>query len=86
MTTKIDYKVTASIFMAFFLLIVIGNLMLASSFNFPDILRESPEARFALFQNNQGTIIPTYYIMGLTSILQIFMAAAMYHLTKKAGC
>ncbi|WP_129674685.1 DUF4386 domain-containing protein [Candidatus Chloroploca sp. Khr17] len=83
MTTKTDYKVTASIFMAFFLLIVVGNLMLASSFNFPDILRESPEARFTLFQNNQGTIIPTYYIMGFTSILQIFMAVAMYHLTKK---
>lgn len=83
MTTKRDYKVTASIFMAFFLLIVIGNLMLASSFNFPNILRESPEARFTLFQNNQGTIIPTYYIMGLTSILQIFMAVAMYHMTKK---
>jgi hypothetical protein len=83
MTTKREYKVTAFIFMAFFLLIVIGNLMLASSFNFPDILRESPEARFTMFQNNQATIIPTYYIMGLTSILQIFMAVAMYHLTKK---
>jgi len=83
MITKKDYKVTASIFIAFFLLIVVGNLMLASSFNFPDILRESPEERFTLFQNNQGTIIPTYYIMGLTSILQIFMAVAMYHLTKK---
>lgn len=83
MTTKTDYKVTASIFMAFFLLIVVGNLMLASSFNFPDILRESPEVRFTLFQNNQGTIIPTYYLMGLTSILQIFMAVAMYRLTKK---
>lgn len=69
MTTKMDYKVSASIFMAFFLLIVIGNLMLASSFNFPDILRESPEARFTQFQNNQGIIIPTYCIMGLERTL-----------------
>jgi len=83
MITKTDYKVTAAIFLAFFLLIVVGNLLLASAFNFPDILRESPAKRFTLFQNNQGTIIPAYYMRGLTSILQIFMAVAMYHLTKK---
>ena len=83
MTTKTDYKVTAVLFLAFFLLIVVGNLLLASAFNFPDILRASPAERFTLFQENQSTIIPAYYMMGLTSILQIFMAVAMYHLTKK---
>ena len=83
MITKTDYKITAAIFMVFSRLIVVGNLLLASAFNFPDILRESPTEGFTLFQNNQGTIIPAYYMMGVTSILQILMAVAMYHLMKK---
>lgn len=83
MSTRADYKLSAAVFMGFFVLIVAGNLVLASAFNFPDILRASPDERFTLFQNNQGLIIPAYYMMGVTSILQIFMAAAMYHLTRK---
>jgi hypothetical protein len=83
MTTKTDYRMTAALFLAFFLLIAIGNLWLASAFNFPDILRQPAADRFALFQTNQGAIIPAYYLMGLTSILQIFMAVGMYHLTKQ---
>ena len=74
---------TAALFLAFFALIVAGNLWLASAFDFPDILRQPAAERFARFQANQGAIIPAYYLMGLTSILQIFMAVAMYHLTKR---
>lgn len=81
--TKTDYKVTAALFLAFFALIAAGNLWLASAFDFPDILRQPAAERFALFQANQGAIIPAYYLMGLTSILQIFMAVAMYHLTQR---
>jgi hypothetical protein len=73
MTTKTDYKVTAALFLAFFALIIVGNLWLASAFDFPDILRQPAAERFARFQANQGAIIPAYYLMGLTSILQIFM-------------
>jgi hypothetical protein len=83
MMTKKDYKATAIIFMAFFLLLVGGNLTLVSCFDFPDILRKSAMERFTLFQQNQGTIVPAYYAMGLTSLIQIFMAAMMFHLTKK---
>lgn len=83
MITKSEYKTTAVIFLGFFLLIVIGNLLLASAFDFPDILRQSPSERFGLFQANQGTIIPAYYMMSMTSLLQVFMAVAMYHLTQK---
>ncbi len=83
MIAKSDYKTTAVIFLGFFLLIVIGNLLLASAFDFPDILRQSPTERFTLFQANQGTLIPAYYRMSMTSLLQVFMVAAMYHLTKK---
>lgn len=83
MIAKSEYKTAAAIFLCFFLLIVVGNLLLASAFDFPDILRQSPSERFTLFQTNQGTIIPAYYMMSMTSLLQVFMAAAMYHLTKK---
>ena len=83
MTSKTDYKTTALIFLAFFLLIIVGNLMLASAFDFPDILRKSPDERFTLFQANQGTIVLAYYLMSVTSILQIYMAVAMYQITQK---
>ena len=83
MSAKTDYKVTAAVFMGFFLLIIVGNLTLASSFDFPDILRKSPDERFTLFQANQGIIVLAYYIMSMTSILQVYMAVAMYQITKK---
>jgi len=83
MTTKKDYKTTALVFLGFFLLIIVGNLMLASAFDFPDILRKSPDERFTLFQANQGTIVLAYYMMSVTSILQVYMAVAMYQITKK---
>jgi len=50
-------------------LIIVGNLMLASAFNFPDILLESPEERFSLFQANQGSIVLANFLMSVTSIL-----------------
>jgi hypothetical protein len=83
MTTKTDYKTSGLIFLGFFVLIIVGNLMLASAFDFPDILRKSPAERFTLFQANQGTIVLAYYMMSVTSILQVYMAAAMYQITKK---
>jgi hypothetical protein len=83
MSTRIDYKITSAIFLGFFLMIIFGNLMLASAFDFPNILRNSPEERFALFQANQGTIVLAYYLMSVTSILQVYMAVAMYQITKK---
>ncbi len=83
MTTKTDYKTAALVFLGFFLLIIVGNLMLASSFDFPDILRKRPDERFTLFQANQGMIVLAYYMMSVTSILQVYMAVAMYQITKK---
>lgn len=83
MNTKTSYKTTALVFLAFFLLIVVGNLILASAFEFPDILRETPDERFTLFQANQGTIVFAYYLMAITSILQVYMAVAIYQMTQK---
>lgn len=85
MTDRTGYKTVAAICMAFFLLIVAGNLWLASAFDFPDILREPAEVRFDAFRSNQGSIVSAYYVMGVTSILQIFIAVGMYHLTKRGS-
>jgi hypothetical protein len=83
MVTKKDYKISAGVFMAFFLLLIAGWLTLTSAFEFPDILRKSAIERFTLFQKNKEIIVPAYYIMSLTSILQVYMAVSMYHLTKE---
>ncbi|MBP2033322.1 putative membrane protein [Clostridium algifaecis] len=83
MIIKKDYKFTSVVFMAFFIFLMAGWLTLISTFQFPDILRESVMERFTLFQENKDIIVPAYYIMSLTSILQVFMAVSMYHLTKK---
>ena len=65
MTTKTDYKVTAALFLAFFALIVAGNLWLASAFDFPDILRRPAAERFARFQANPAVSFPASEIQGL---------------------
>ena len=69
MSTKTNYKTSALVSLSFVVLIIVGNLMLASAFNFPDILLESPEERFSLFQANQGSIVLAYFLMSVTSIL-----------------
>lgn len=83
MITKREYKVTGAVFFSFILLLMVGWFVLMGFFEFPDILRKSPIERFNLFQKNQGVIVPAYYVMSITAILQVYMAVAMYHLTKK---
>lgn len=59
-------------------LISAGFLILAASFQFPDILRESAQTRLALFTQNQGTIVPAYYMMGMTGLTQIALAVLLH--------
>jgi len=54
---------TAAVFLTFFGLLMAGWFTLTGVFNFPDILRESPQARFALFQERQHIVVPAYYAM-----------------------
>lgn len=55
-----------------------GFLILADQFSFPEILRAPSEARLALFRQNQGLIVPAYYMMGLSGLTQI-MLAVLFH-------
>jgi len=76
---------TAGLFLGFFGLLMAGWFTLIAAFHFPDILRESPQARFDLFLKHQGVIVPAYYAMSLTAALQAFMAVALYRLVRKDG-
>jgi hypothetical protein len=59
-------------------LLSVGFLILVDQFSFPDILRASSEDRLALFRQNQATIVPAYYMMGLSGLTQI-MLAVLFH-------
>lgn len=59
-------------------LISAGFLILAASFQFPEILRESAQTRLALFTQSQGTIVPAYYMMGMTGLTQIALAVLLH--------
>jgi hypothetical protein len=85
MSSKQEYRSTATLFFFFFLLLAGCNIVLGIYFNFPDILRESAVDRFNLFYENQGVIIPTYYLFAVSSILQLFMAVMMFHLTRSGS-
>jgi len=76
---------SAGVFLAFFVSLMVGWLTLMSVFDFPDILRAAPEARFTLFQAREAIIVPAYYALALSSALQLFMAVAMYRLVGKSG-
>lgn len=62
-----------------------GFLVLADAFAFPDILRESPQTRLALFQANAATIIPAYYAMALTGLTQIALALGLNAVFRRTG-
>lgn len=79
----IKYKTTAAVFLGFFILLLTGWFVLMGSFDFPEILRKSAVERFALFEKNQSIIVPAYYVMSITAILQVYMAVMMYQLTRK---
>ncbi len=85
MSSKHEYRATSVVFFTFFLLLAGCNIVLGIYFNFPDILRESAVDRFNLFHENQAVIIPTYYLFGFSSILQLFMAVMMFHLTRRGS-
>jgi hypothetical protein len=65
------YLSAGILFIAMFILLNVANSILASSFNFPDILRQPPENALTLYQQNQGLIRPAYYLFALTGVLMI---------------
>ncbi len=66
-------------------LLSVGFLILADVFSFPEILRAPSEARLALFRQNQGMIVPAYYMMGLSGLTQIMLAVLFHQSFAKGG-
>ena len=62
-----------------------GFLILVSEFGFPEILRVSAEERLALFTAHQATIVPAYYMMGLSGVTQIALAILFHQSFARPG-
>jgi len=80
---KNDYSFTATLIVSQVLVSVVAFLVLMIVFQFPDILRESSAVRLDLFVKNQGVIIPTYYLLALTGIMNTMIAALIFYLFEK---
>ncbi len=80
--TKKDFKMTGAIFVGFMVIFMVGYFLLSSAFGFPDILREEASIRFTLFDENRALIVPGYYILCITAVIQIFLAVLWYHITR----
>jgi hypothetical protein len=76
---------SSAIFLACVVSVTAGFLILSAVFQFPDILRASPQDRFGLFQSQQALVVPAYYLMSLSAVFQVFMAVALYRLVGKGG-
>ncbi|NQY94942.1 MAG: hypothetical protein HRT43_12310 [Campylobacteraceae bacterium] len=80
---KNDYTFTATLIIAQVLVSVVAFLVLMSVFQFPDILRESSTVRLALFVKNQDVVIPVYYFLALTGIMNVMIASLIFYLIEK---
>ncbi len=77
-------KVTGGVFLSYFVIAMTCYFVLASAFQFPDILRVEGEMRFNLFRLNREIIVPTYYFWAFTGLLQVIMASLIYVINKKS--
>jgi hypothetical protein len=63
---------TGAFFLAIHIVIMFaGFTILGIVFEFPDVLRYPASERFALFIENQGIIVPTYWALAMTGFTQI---------------
>jgi len=81
--TKNDYSFTATLIVSQVLVSVVAFLVLMAVFQFPDILRESSAVRLDLFVKNKDVIIPTYYLLALTGIMNVMIASLIFYLFEK---
>jgi len=57
--------------------VLVPFFVLGSVFDFPDILRQPAAKAFALFQQNKGVIVPTYYLFLVSALLCFPMASLL---------
>jgi hypothetical protein len=62
-----------------------GFLILTDQFAFPDVLRVASQERLALFRQNQGLIVPAYYMMALSGLTQIVLAVLFHQSFARPG-
>jgi hypothetical protein len=74
------YLSAGILFIAMFIMLNVANSILASNFDFPDILRQPPENALTLYQKNQGVIRPAYYLFTLTGILMIPISLLLHRI------
>jgi hypothetical protein len=80
-----EYRTTFAIAVVHVVLLVVGFLILADQFSFPEILRASSQERLALFRQNQGLIVPAYYMMALSGVTQIMLAVLFHQSFARGG-
>lgn len=80
-----DYGIAFILTLIHTCLLVAGFLILMDQFAFPEILRATSQERLALFQKNRETIIPAYYMMGLTGLTQVCLAVMFHQSFAKPG-
>ncbi|MBP6013043.1 MAG: DUF4386 domain-containing protein [Alphaproteobacteria bacterium] len=85
MDRRHEYGVTFALTVVHVALLSVGFLILADQFSFPEILRVSSQERLALFSQNQGLIVPAYYMMGMSGLTQIALAVMFHQSFSRAG-
>jgi hypothetical protein len=85
MDRRHEYGVTFALTIVHVALLSVGFLILADQFSFPEILRATSEQRLALFRQNQGLIVPAYYMMGLSGLTQIALAVMFHQSFARSG-
>jgi Domain of unknown function (DUF4386) len=74
------YLSAGILFIAMFIMINVSNSILASNFDFPDILRQPPENALTLYQQNQSLIRPAYYLFAFTGVLMIPISLLLHRI------
>jgi hypothetical protein len=74
------YLSAGILFIAMFIMLNVANSILASNFDFPDILRQPPQNALTLYQQNQLLIRPAYYLFALTGVLMIPISLLLHRI------
>jgi hypothetical protein len=80
MTTNyaLQYRGAAVSIFVHIIALFVGFTILASTFEFPDILRQTAPYRLNLYREGQAIIQPTYWVLALTGFTQIAMAVFLF--------
>ncbi len=80
MTTDytLQYRGAAASIFVHILLLFVGFTILASVFEFPDILRQTAPYRLNLYRDNQAIVQPTYWLLAMTGFTQIAIAVFLF--------